>query len=429
MAPPLAGGTRLHLESEIAIVDLRLQVEASCAPRLYVWRMSSSLRRRVLDVAPTVLVLALGFGELLIGGDISGFRGPELGDALFLIATAVCLLFRRRHPVEALAAVFVIQAVWVTAYYRGHQPPFEPFLAGVIVCFALGMHADRRQLRIGLGIFGLGVIGAAVSLATGGTRVGDALPTIVWWLGAVGVGRLLHKREALVELLGDRAARLERERERDMAQAALEERNRIARELHDVIAHSVSLMVVQASAERRLLAPEQSRTAEVFETIEHAGREALGELRRLLGVLRARSEPNQLTPQPGLRALPELIDDSRRAGQEIDLDEDGERVSLPTGLDLAAYRIVQEALTNARKHAPGAATEVSLRWRSDQLEIEVVNAANRAPASGNCNGNGTGHGLIGMRERASLYGGRVDAGWTATGFRVNAVLPIEQGAT
>ena len=369
-----------------------------------------------------MLLLALGVGELFISG--GSYRGSDLGNTLFLIGTAVALLFRRRYPVHVLTFVFVTQAIWVTAYYRGHQPPFEPFLAGVIVCFALGMHGDRRQLRVGLGVFALSVAGGAVSLATGGTRVGDALPTIVWWLGAIGFGRLLHDREALVALLGDRAARLERERDRDMAQAAMEERNRIARELHDVIAHSVSLIVVQASAERRLLGSRDQRTADVLETIEDAGRESLGELRRLLGVLRARSEPNELTPQPGLAALPDLFDESRRAGQAIDVDQTGEPVQLPTGLDLAAYRIVQEALTNARKHAPGAPTTVNLSWQPDRLQIEVVNGSGGAPV----NGNGTGHGLIGMRERAALYGGHLDAGRTGDGFHVRAVLPIEQAA-
>jgi signal transduction histidine kinase len=384
--------------------------------------MSSSLRRRLLDLAPTVLILAIGVGDLVLGNG-SSYRGSDVGNMVFLVATAVVLPFRRRYPVHVLTAVFAIQAFWVTAYYRGHQPPFEPFLAGVIACFALGMHGDRRQIRLGLAVFAVTVAGGAISLATGGTRIADALPTIVWWLGAIGVGRLLHERESLIALLGDRAARLERDRERDMAQAALEERNRIARELHDVIAHSVSLIVVQAGAERRLLGESERRTTEVFETIESAGREALGELRRLLGVLRARAEPNQLMPQPGLGVLPDLVDESRRAGQEIDVEESGTPVPLPAGLDLTAYRIVQEALTNARKHAPGAATAVSLSWAPDQLEIEIVNGA--AATASNGRGLRAGHGLVGMRERAALYGGRLDAGVSPDGFRVHAVLPIE----
>ena len=422
--PPLSDRTGLLLRVDPHDPGLPLWVEATRLQHLYVGGVSTTVRRRILDVAPTVLLLGIGCLDLI--GVSSSFRGSDLVNMLFLLATAGALVFRRRYPVETLAVVFGVQTIWITIAYRGHQPPFEPFLAGVIACFALGMHGDRRQLRLGLAVFAVAVLGGAVSLATGGTRLGDALPTVVGWLGAVGVGRLLHERQALVELLGDRAARLERERERDMAQAAMEERNRIARELHDVIAHSVSLIVVQASAERRLLGAGERRTADVLETIEGAGRESLGELRRLLGVLRARSEPNELMPQPGLAALPELVEASRRAGQEVDFDQAGERVDLPAGLDLAAYRIVQEALTNARKHAPGARAHVSLRWDPARLAIEVFNPCGAAAVNGRADG--TGHGLIGMRERATLYGGSVDAGGTSDGFRVLALLPIERSA-
>jgi signal transduction histidine kinase len=389
--------------------------------------MSRKLSRTLLDLAPTIGVLALGAIELAADRSGSGFRGPDAVTALFLVAISLPLVVRRRYPAQVLAAVFVSQGIWVTAYYHGsHQPPFEPFLAGVIACFALGLHADRRALRVGLVVFALSVVATAVSLATGGTKIGNAGPALIWWLAAIGVGRLIHERQAVVEILGDRAARLERERERDIAQAAIEERTRIARELHDVIAHSVSLMVVQASAERRLLDERDARTADVLETIESAGREALGELRRLLGVLRSRSDANQLTPQPGLAALPDLIEESRRAGQQVAVELSGDPAPLPAGLDLAAYRILQEALTNSRKHAAGAPTELKLHWRRDELEIEVVNA----PASGAEVVAGTGHGLIGMRERAGLYGGRLEAVRMPSGaFRVHAVLPLEPATT
>jgi signal transduction histidine kinase len=393
--------------------------------RLYVGAVSAQLRRRLLDFAPGAVLLALGVAELAAGSD--SYRGSTAGNAVFLAATCVALVPRRRHPAAALAAVFAIQAIWITAYYRGpQQPPFEPFAAGVVVCFALGLHADRRNLRIGLAAFAVMVAGGAISLATGGESVGNAVPALIWWMAAIGIGRLLHERQALVDLLGDRAARLERDRDRDVAQAAMEERTRIARELHDVIAHAVSLIVVQASAERRLLGESdaEKRTAETLVTIEDAGREALGELRRLLGVLRAGSGAERLAPQPGLDALPDLIDESRRSGQTISLVVEGDPVRLPPGLDLAAYRIVQEALTNARKHAPAAPATVSLRWHAAELDIEVVDSGNGRVGPGN----GTGHGLIGMHERAALYGGSVKARPTGDGFRVQARLPIEQGA-
>jgi signal transduction histidine kinase len=385
----------------------------------------SPIRRRLLDIAPTAALIAVGLAEMLADYRGAGFRGPRGANVAFLVAGSVPLLIRRPRPVVALACVMALQAAWIGAYYHGsHQPPFEPFAAGVVACFALGLHADRRGLRAGLAVFVVLVIASAVVLAVGGSTVGNALPVLVWWAGAIGIGRALRERQTLVELLRERSARLERDRERDIAEAAVEERTRIARELHDVIAHAVSLIVVQASAERRLLGPQDARTAETLETIETSGREALGELRRLLGVLRARG-PELLAPQPGLDALPDLLDEGRRGGHAIRLAVEGEPVRLPAGLDLTAYRIVQEGLTNARKHAPGAAVEVALRWLPAELEIEVLDDG---PGARNGAG-GAGHGLIGMRERSALYGGTVQA-QTAPGggFRVRARLPIERGA-
>jgi signal transduction histidine kinase len=384
--------------------------------------MSMALRSRLLDIAPTVALIAIGGAQLLADYHGSGFRGPQGANAAFLIAVCLPLLVRRRRPVVALAGVFVVQAGWVAAYYHGSdQPPFEPFAAAVVACFALGLHADRRGLRAGLVVFALLVLATAVVLAVGGSTVGNALPVLIWWGAAIGIGRGLRERQALVELLRERSARLERDRERDMADAALEERARIARELHDVIAHAVSLMVVQASAERRLLEPDQRRTAATLETIESSGREALGELRRLLGVLRARGR-ERLAPQPGLDALPELLDEGRRGGHEIRFEVEGEPIRLPAGLDLTAYRIVQEGLTNARKHAPGAAVDLTLRWRAAEVEIEVADDGPGPPSTPN----GVGHGLIGMRERASLYGGSLRTGPGAGGgYRVLARLPID----
>jgi signal transduction histidine kinase len=387
--------------------------------------MPTSLRRRLLDIAPAAALIVIGVAQMLVDYEGSGFRGPRSVNAAFLVAVCLPLVVRRRQPVLALAGVFVLQAVWVGAYYNGsHQPPFEPFAAGVVACFALGLHADRRGLRAGLALFALLVVATAIVLAVGGSTVGNALPVLIWWGAAIGIGRGLRERQTLVELLRERSARLERDRERDMADAALEERGRIARELHDVIAHAVSLMVVQASAERRLLAVDQQRTADTLETIETSGREALGELRRLLGVLRA-SGPERLAPQPGLDALPDLLEEGRRGGHEITLDVEGDPVRLPAGLDLTAYRILQEGLTNVRKHAPGAAVEINLRWRAAELEIELADDGPGPLADAN----GSGHGLIGMRERVALYGGTVSAAAAAdTGFRVLARLPIDGSA-
>lgn len=351
-----------------------------------------------------------------------GYQGPRLANALFLLAVVLPLPLRRRFPATVLAAVFVVQGVWVALYYHGsHQPPFEPFAAGVVACFALGYHAEEKELRVGAAIFALAVVATAVDLAIGGSAVGNAAPALLWWAGAIALGRILRSRQALVELLRERSNRLERDREHAVAEAAAEERARIARELHDVIAHAVSLIVVQAGAERRLLSAEERRTAQTLETIEDSGREALTELRRLLGVLRVPSE-DRLAPQPGLARLPDLLAESANAGQRVDFDVSGNAVELAPGLDLTAYRIVQEGLTNARKHAPGAPVAVALRWEDRLLEMEIQNEESESAVAAN----GAGHGLIGMRERVAMYGGSLESGPTAGGFfRVRARLPIE----
>jgi hypothetical protein len=179
--------------------------------------MTDTVPRRLLDVVPTVALLALGLVALFADGHGSGFRAPRGVDAAFVAATSLPLLARRRHPVLVLLATFAAQAAWITAYYNcPDQPPFEPFVAGVVACFALGFHADRRGLRRGVAVFGVAVLGSAASLAAGGASVGNSLPALVWWASAIGVGWGLHERQALVELLRDRSARLERDRERDV---------------------------------------------------------------------------------------------------------------------------------------------------------------------------------------------------------------------
>jgi len=354
--------------------------------------------------------------------EAAGYQGPRLANFAFLLAVVLPLPLRRRFPALVLAAVFIAQGAWVALYYHGsHQPPFEPFAAGVVACFALGYHASERQLRAGIAIFGLTVLATAIDLAAGGSTVGNGLPALLWWAGAIALGRILRSRQTLVDLLRERSDRLERDREHAVAEAAADERARIARELHDVIAHSVSLIVVQAGAERRLLAAEEQRTAQTLETIETSGREALTELRRLLGVLRVPSE-DRLAPQPGLARLPDLVAESANAGQQVELEVSGDPVELAPGLDLTAYRIVQEGLTNARKHAPGRPVAVALRWQERLLEIEIDNAEQAAAVEAN----DAGHGLIGMRERVAMYEGSLEAGPNGDGrFRVRARLPIE----
>jgi signal transduction histidine kinase len=224
-------------------------------------------------------------------------------------------------------------------------------------------------------------------------------------------------------VIGDRERRAQlAERERDVAarEAVVEERARIARELHDAIAHNVSMMVVQAGAERRTLGEESQSSRDVFAAIEQIGRGALTEMRRLVGMLRS-DDVDPLSPNPGLDDLEKLVTQVREAGLPVDLQVDGERRALPVGLELSAYRIVQEALTNALKHAGDARARVRVEYRADSLELEILDDG-PGGSEGSVNG---GHGLVGMRERVALYGGRFDAGRRPSGgFAIRVLLPI-----
>jgi signal transduction histidine kinase len=228
----------------------------------------------------------------------------------------------------------------------------------------------------------------------------------------------VRARTRLTVELHEAAARLAEAGEEDQRLAAVDERRRIARELHDLVAHSISVMVVQAGGARRIIDRDPPRALEAATRIERTGREALTEMRHLLGMLSDGGEPPALAPQPTLAEIGELVARARAAGLPAVLDVRGERRPLPAGLDLAAYRIVQEALINAIKHAPGAATTVTVDW-GEQLALEVLD---HGPGSA---GDGAGHGLVGMRERVRLYGGIFEAGPTPTGWRVRATLPTE----
>ena len=220
--------------------------------------------------------------------------------------------------------------------------------------------------------------------------------------------------------LDELQAKLEAARVAAAERAVAEERQRIARELHDVVAHSVSVMTVQAGAVRRLLRPEQERERLALETIEATGREALTEMRRLVGLLRHQGATPDFAPQPSMRAVDVLVGTIRESGLPVDLVVEGTPVELPPGVDLAAYRVVQEALTNALKYAGPASAWVTIRWKEADLEIEVANDG-RTEAGGD----GGGHGLVGLRERVSLVGGSIESGpRDGGGFVVMARLPV-----
>jgi signal transduction histidine kinase len=367
-----------------------------------------------------IVALALCAGaqyEVWTGSNFRPWRGL---DAVAFALVTLPLAWRRRAPVAVLvfmAAVLVYGTLVVT---EPDQAPVETFLAFILAFYSVGANVpERRSVIAAAG--SLTALAAATEARSlfhphTNTRPGAWLVLGIAWL----VGRDLRRRRRQAEGLRTRAALAEREREERARLAVSEERARIARELHDVVAHSVSVMVVQAQAGPRLVGdPEQTTAA--FRSIEGSGREALVELRRLLGILRTPDEQAAVGPQPGLGSLGLLVDQVREAGLPVAVHVEGEEVTLPRGIDLSAYRIVQEALTNALKHAGTARAEIVLRYGPSALELEVADDGRGAHAGVN----GSGQGLIGMRERAALYGGTLRAGTRpGGGYEVRARLPL-----
>ena len=345
--------------------------------------------------------------------------GRGVLSVLLLLVTGP-LAVRRRTPAAALltsAAALVLAAFLVT---HSQGIPVEIFLALLLAFYSVGAHCeDRRSAPVAA--FAVAAIAAADlarpgTFSASGSRPGAWLAFAIAWL----VGRDLRRRRQRVAELEDRAERLEREREEKARLAVAEERGRIARELHDVIAHAVSVIVVQAQAGPHLL-HEPERVTGVFDAIESSGRDALAELRRLLGILRSDDEQLAIGPQPGLASLQSLVEQVRASGLPVELRIEGQPVHLPAGVDLSAYRIVQEALTNVVKHTEEAAAEVVVRYTTRALELDVLDDGRSRATSVN----GSGHGLIGMRERVALYGGTLETGTRdGGGYAVRARLPF-----
>ena len=258
-----------------------------------------------------------------------------------------------------------------------------------------------------------------------GTEASDLIPAAASVLGALAVGRAVREMGFEADMLEARTSQLERERDEKAQAAVAEERARIARELHDVIGHSISVMGVQAGAVRRLLAPEQEREREALLAVERTGRDAVEEMHRLLGFLRSNGERVIPGTPLTLQRVNDLVAEMRRAGLQVDLHVDGQLDDLPAGRALAAFRILQEALTNVLRHAPGARVSASLRRTAADLQIEVVDDGGTRPVTSS---GGGGQGLVGMRERAALYGGTLEAGpRPERGFMVVARLPAGGG--
>jgi signal transduction histidine kinase len=328
------------------------------------------------------------------------------------------LLGRRRLPFAAPAAVLLLAAS--LSFVDGRLVPFTVSapVAGIAAAFLLGNLRDDVQARLGLAIV---ISGAAIVVyndphhAAGEFIFIPALFAIGWVAGFA-----LRDRAEKAEAAEVRAAQAERERDAASRIAVAEERARIARELHDIVAHAVSVMVLQVGAVRHRLPDALSADREALQDVEQAGRTALTDMRRLLGAMRQDGEEIDLAPQPGLDRVEALLDEVRRAGLPVELHVEGGPRRLPRAIDLSAYRIVQEGLTNALKHAHASHADVTVCYAPDEVQIVV-----RDDGAGASTNNDPGYGLAGMRERVKIYGGEMSAGRAnGGGFVLRTRLPV-----
>ena len=357
--------------------------------------------------------------ELVTGRNSPGAPETTLWFSVPAVAGLVLPLFaRRRFPFAAPAAYWLIATALSFV-----DPLLVPFLVslfplGLASAFLLGNLREGRQAWAGLAIVLGGITTVVYNIP------GHATPELLFIPVDFGIawaaGFALRERAEKAEAAEIRAVQAEREREAAARVAVAEERARIARELHDIVAHAVSVMVLQVGAVRHKLPDAHAEDRDALRGVERAGRTALAEMRRLLAAMRRDGDEVEFSPQPGLDGLDALLQEIGRAGLPVELHVDGEPFPLPRGVDLSAYRIVQEGLTNALKHARATVADVTVRYRPDEVEVEV-----RDDGLGTATSDGLGHGLVGVRERVKIYGGEMSAG-TATegGFVLSTRLPL-----
>lgn len=371
----------------------------------------------VVDSALAALVLFAVSLQWLFpgeGGEPLSWQGWLLG-----AGTAVPLVWRRRAP---FATAWVVSAA-TPAMAMYHAPPPDVLYGGLVVLYTVAAQCPAWQRRLMLVGW---LVGASVTMALKeDSRPFEYAFHLLSLICAYGFGRLARVQRAYTAALEDRARRLEREHAADTARAMAQERARIARDMHDILAHAVSLMVVQAEAGPVVVRSDPERAEAAFDAIAGAGRDAMAQLRRILGVLKEeqRKDGSGRRPQPGVTALPGLLHQvAESTGLRVGLGTSGEPRPLSADTEVAVYRVVQEALTNTVKHAHASAATVELDWKDDELTVTVSDDG-RGPA-----GTPGGHGLIGLRERAAACGGTAEAGRGPDGgFRVAVRLPVAAG--
>jgi signal transduction histidine kinase len=366
--------------------------------------------------ALAVVVLATDAPEVPFGPDAPGAPSSGVLVGVLLLTVAPLAL---RHVAPSLVLIVVVLATVLSS--AGNEVLVVQVLAGALASYTVGDRAtDRlRSALVVLGVASLATVGAIMS----GAEPLNALvmPFVVlvpaWLLGDVVRSRRIEAQRREAE-----ARRVQYDLEVELRAAAAEERRRVARELHDIVAHTVSVMVVQAVAARKVVEQSPDKAEGALAAVEATGREAMAELRKFLGALGGDDEPAGVAPQPGIGELAALVERVRQAGLPAQLEVDGDAWRLPASVDVAAYRIVQEALTNALRYAGGARTVVRLWYEPSQLRIDI---SDDGPTTSATTGPGAGRGLVGMTERATMLGGRLEAGpRPGGGFSVRAWLPV-----
>ena len=380
--------------------------------------LGSARVRRGADIGLAVGLALLALVDLALSSDATSWGGRGPLQVCLALGCTLPLAWRVRYPIATVVVITAAGGLLV-AVAAPHQAPFEVFIGSVLASYSIGAHTAGGRRWLGLGLmFGVG-LPFMVAADSNGMASGNALAPIAWLTGAWAVGAIIRGRRLRTAELELLTAELAQQRDLQAQAAVAVERGRIARELHDVVAHNVSMMVVQAGAADRVLEGDQPDVRRALAAIAGTGRETVDEMRLLLGVVRSDAGEG-LSPQPGLGDLDQLVSNVRSAGLHVDLRVEGERSPLSPGVDLSAYRIVQEALTNVLKHAGTASVEVTVRYANDAVQVEVCDDGRpREPTAGG------GNGLIGRRERVAMLGGEFRAGARRDGgFAVFARLPI-----
>ncbi|RCH69522.1 two-component sensor histidine kinase [Streptomyces sp. SDr-06] len=392
-----------------------------------------------LRAHPLALDAGLAFGVLLCmvvgsfadphgpNGPTFGTRTPGLRSLVLMTLAAAVLVLRRRRPVAVLACTSALAMVELGL----GAPPAPVAMSAVVALYTVAAHTDRpTTYRVGV-LTIVVLTGTAMLFGVPPWYSQEHLGVFAWTGMAAAAGDAVRSRRAFVDAIRERAERAEHGREEEARRRVAEERLRIARDLHDVVAHHIALVNVQAGVAAHVMDKRPDQAKEALAHVREASRSALGELRATVGLLRQSGDPAAPTePAPGLAVLDDLLSGFRRAGLPVELARSDD-APLPASVDLAAYRVIQEALTNVQKHAgPGAKAEVSIVRVGPHTEITVID---NGTGTGAAAGDGGGHGLLGMRERVTALGGTCTAGPRyGGGFRVQAILPVktaETGAT